>query len=503
MSGLGSGLEPPPVECKPASTGRTSVSAAARLVQMPEESSTALDEASDTLSSDADQPAFLEELSPGEAAVYRATGRPPPPSAARPTPATAAAPPPRPPPLWPEPPPPRANSQTLGAWVSSSGKGPSFAKSLVRQGAKKQAAAAASAVARKAAALREAAASKVSSTRGGGRERLEEEPVVMLDVGTRAGPARLCIREGDHPQKLAAEFAAKHRLGADVRLKLEGVIWQQIALHADFQAAQATVSSSAAADDDAARAARARKAEEAKERALGDDPPTPGRIGMAGVALTAAITAGTTPSGPAGASESERDCELRFRRRGEVCRRPSGGTAGAANGGTAGAANGGTAGAVNGGTDPTPGATSLAPSVQPPPLASHFALQINPGRQRVRAPIDVDEVSVAVIASLQAAGVNIAAELVAVDDLGAGSVKVTVSQGAAGRSTSQLVAGASGETFLAALAKELDASVELAVVPTTAITASPSRPLPSTAATARASPPPFWAQPPRRPAPGV
>merc|ERR1719424_1792838 len=177
MSGLGSGLEPPPVECKPASTGRTSVSAAARLVQMPEESSTALDEASDTLSSDADQPAFLEELSPGEAAVYRATGRPPPPSAARPTPATAAAPPPRPPPLWPEPPPPRANSQTLGAWVSSSGKGPSFAKSLVRQGAKKQAAAAASAVARKAAALREAAASKVSSTRGGGRERLEEEPV--------------------------------------------------------------------------------------------------------------------------------------------------------------------------------------------------------------------------------------------------------------------------------------------------------------------------------------
>ncbi|EOD18221.1 hypothetical protein EMIHUDRAFT_432332 [Emiliania huxleyi CCMP1516] len=251
-SGLGTGLKPPPVECKPASTGQTSVSAAARLVQMPEESSTALDEASDTLSSDADQPAalssgqraFLEELSPGEAAVYRATGRPPPPSAARPTPATAAAPPPRPPPLWPEPPPPRANSRTLGAWVSSSGKGPSFAKSLVRQGAKKQAAAAASAVARKAAALREAAASKVSSTRGGGRERLEEEPVrsggrevreaahdtrppdasparrppevVMLDVGTRKGPARLCIREGDHPQKLAAEFAAKHRLGSSV-----------------------------------------------------------------------------------------------------------------------------------------------------------------------------------------------------------------------------------------------------------------------------------------------
>jgi len=538
-SGLGTGLKPPPVECKPASTGQTSVSAAARFVQMPEESSTALDEASDTLSSDADQPAalssgqraFLEELSPGEAAVYRATGRPPPPSAARPTPATAAAPPPRPPPLWPEPPPPRANSRTLGAWVSSSGKGPSFAKSLVRQGAKKQAAAAASAVARKAAALREAAASKVSSTRGGGRERLEEEPVVMLDVGTRKGPARLCIREGDHPQKLAAEFAAKHRLGADVRLKLEGVIRQQIALHADFQAAQATVSSSAAADDDAARAARARKAEEAKERALGDDPPTPGRIGMAAAECTqclaesstaaaaaAAITAGTTPSGPAGASESERDCELRFRRRGEVCPRPNGGTAGAANGGTAGAVNGGTAGGTAGGTDPTPGATSLAPSVQPPPLASHFALQINPGRQpRARrvswpglaqepapvAPIDVDEVSVAVIASLQAAGVNIAAELVAVDDLGAGSVKVTVSQGAAGRSTSQLVAGASGETFLAALAKELDASVELAAVPTTAITASPSRPLPSTAATARASPPPFWAQPPRRPAPGV
>ena len=246
-----------------------------------------------------------------------------------------------------------------------------------------------------------------------------------------------------------------------------------------------------------------RKAEEAKARALGDDPPTPGRIGMAGVALTAAITAGTTPSGPAGASESERDCELRFRRRGEVCRRPNGGTAGAANGGTAGAVNGGTAGGTAGGTDPTPGATSLAPSVQPPPLASHFALQINPGRQRVRAPIDVDEVSVAVIASLQAAGVNIAAELVAVDDLGAGSVKVTVSQGAAGRSTSQLVAGASEETFLAALAEELDASVELGTVPTTAITASPSRPLPSTAATARASPPPFWAQPPRQPAPGV
>ena len=335
-----------------------------------------------------------------------------------------------------------------------------------------------------------------------------------------------------------------------MRLKLEGVIRQQIALHADFQAAQATVSSSAAADDDAARAARvrppaglrrrggegrqrvpsvrtaaysstsyltsfahttlthsppqARKAEEAKERALGDDPPTPGRIGMAGVALTAAITAGTTPSGPAGASESERDCELRFRRRGEVCRRPNGGTAGAANGGTAGAVNGGTAGGTAGGTDPTPGATSLAPSVQPPPLASHFALQINPGRQpRARAPIDVDEVSVAVIASLQAAGVNIAAELVAVDDLGAGSVKVTVSQGAAGRSTSQLVAGASEETFLAALAEELDASVELGTVPTTAITASPSRPLPSTAATARASPPPFWAQPPRQPAPGV
>lgn len=291
-----------------------------------------------------------------------------------------------------------------------------------------------------------------------------------------------------------------------MRLKLEGVIRQQIALHADFQAAQATVSSSAAADDDAARAARARKAEEAKERALGDDPPTPGRIGMAGVALTTT----PTPSGPAGASESERDCELRFRRRGEVCRRPNGGTAGAANGGTAGAVNGGTAGGTAGGTYPTPGATSLAPSVQPPPLASHFALQINPGRQpRARrvswpglaqepapvAPIDVDEVSVAVIASLQAAGVNIAAELVAVDDLGAGSVKVTVSQGAAGRSTSQLVAGASGETFLAALAKELDASVELAAVPTTAITASPSRPLPS--------PPPFWAQPPRRPAPGV
>ena len=38
----------------------------------------------------------------------------------------------------------------------------------------------------------------------------------MLDVGTRAGPARLCIREGDHPQKLAAEFAAKHRLGSSV-----------------------------------------------------------------------------------------------------------------------------------------------------------------------------------------------------------------------------------------------------------------------------------------------
>ena len=72
--GLGTGLKPPPVECKPASTGQTSVSAAARFVQMPEESSTALDEASDTLSSDADQPAalssgqraFLEELSPGE-----------------------------------------------------------------------------------------------------------------------------------------------------------------------------------------------------------------------------------------------------------------------------------------------------------------------------------------------------------------------------------------------------------------------------------------------------
>ena len=74
MSGLGSGLKPPPVECKPASTGRTSVSAAARFVHMPEESSTALEKASDTLSSDADQPAalssgqraFLEELSPGE-----------------------------------------------------------------------------------------------------------------------------------------------------------------------------------------------------------------------------------------------------------------------------------------------------------------------------------------------------------------------------------------------------------------------------------------------------
>jgi len=564
-SGPGSGLKPPPVECKPASTGPTSVSAVARFVQMPEEASTALaEEASDTLSSDADQPAalssgqraFLEELSPGEAAYYRATGRPPPPSAARPTPATAAASPPRPPPLWPEPPPPRANSRTLDAWISSSGKGPSFAKSLVRQGAKKQAAAAASAVARKAAALREAAASKVSPARGGGRERLEEEPVVMLDVGTRKGPARLCIREGDHPQKLAAEFAAKHRLGADVRLKLEGVIRQQLALHADFQAAQATVSSSAAVDDDAARAARARKAVEAKARALGDDPPTPSRIGMAGIALikaptpweegaardaaqgaswegaaectqclaessiataaaaassstaaAAAITAGTTPSGPAGASESERDGELRFRRRSEVCRRPNGSTAGAANGGTVGAVNGGTAGGTAGGTDPTPGASSVAPSVQPPPLASHFALQINPGRQpRARAPIDVDEVSVAVIASLQAAGVNIAAELVAVDHLGAGSVKVTVFQGAAGRSTSQLVAGASEETFLAALAEELDASVELGTVPTTAITASPSRPLPSThaaAATARASPPPFWAQPPRRPAPGM
>ena len=75
--------------------------------------------------------------------------------------------------------------------------------------------------------------------------------------------ARACSYTARSPHRLLATLSPSsallsRRAGADVRIKLEGVIRQQIALHADFQAAQATVSSSAAADDDAARAARVR-----------------------------------------------------------------------------------------------------------------------------------------------------------------------------------------------------------------------------------------------------